>query len=115
MQEVSYGKRLSEIAAERGDDVDLIIVRRDGTEQGVPWRELETRANQIARAFEERSVEKDAIVAIALPNGVEHIFSTLAIWKLGATLLPPSPRSPAVGDGSHAHDGEAGSDGQRRP
>jgi len=88
MQEVSYGKRLSEIAAERGDDVDLIIVRRDGTEQGVPWRELETRANQIARAFEERGVEKDAIVAIALPNGVEHIFSTLAIWKLGATLLP---------------------------
>jgi bile acid-coenzyme A ligase len=86
--EVSYGRRLTEIAAERGDDVDLVIVGRDGSEHGVPWRELETRANQIARAFEDLGVERDSIVAIALPNCIDHIFSTLAIWKLGATLLP---------------------------
>jgi bile acid-coenzyme A ligase len=87
-QEVSYGRRLTEIAAERGADVDLFIVGRDGREQGVPWRELEARANQIARAFEARGVTQDSIVAIALPNCIDHIFSTLAIWKLGATLLP---------------------------
>ncbi len=46
--EVSYGRRLTEIAAERPDDVDLIVVDRDGNERAVTWRELETRANQIA-------------------------------------------------------------------
>ena len=36
----------------RPDDVDLIIVDRDGAEREVTWRELETRANQIARALQ---------------------------------------------------------------
>jgi bile acid-coenzyme A ligase len=33
-------------------------------------------------------VEKDDIVALALPSCVEHVLVTIAIWKLGATLLP---------------------------
>lgn len=86
--EVSYGRRLTEIAAERPDDVDLIVVDRDGHERGVPWRELETRANQIARALQVHGVSKDDVVALALPSCVEHVFVTVAIWKLGATLLP---------------------------
>jgi hypothetical protein len=38
--EVSYGRRLTEIAAKRPDDVDLIVVDRDGNERAVTWREL---------------------------------------------------------------------------
>ena len=86
--EVSYGRRLTEIAAERPDDVDLVVVDREGHERPVTWRELETRANQIARALQDRGVGKDAIVALALPSCAEHVFVTVAIWKLGATLLP---------------------------
>jgi bile acid-coenzyme A ligase len=86
--DVSYGRRLTEIAAERPDDADLTIVSRDGTETAVTWRELETRANQIARALQQRGVAEESIVALALPSCVEHILVTLAIWKLGATLLP---------------------------
>jgi len=86
--EVSYGRRLTEIAAARPDDVDLIVVDRDGNERAVTWRELERRANQIARALAGHGVAKDDIVALALPNCVEHVFVTVAIWKLGATLLP---------------------------
>ena len=86
--EVSYGRRLTEIAAQRPDDVDLVVVDRDGNEREVTWRELETRANQIARALQARGVGTDDIVGLALPSCVEHVFVTVAIWKLGATLLP---------------------------
>jgi bile acid-coenzyme A ligase len=86
--EISYGRRLTEIAAERPDDIDLIVVDRDGNERGVTWRELETRTNQVARALQGHGVGKDDVVALALPSCVEHVVVTVAIWKLGATLLP---------------------------
>jgi bile acid-coenzyme A ligase len=86
--EVSYGRRLTEIASERPDDVDLVLVARDGTETPVTWGSLESRANQIARALRDRTVGKDDIVGLALPASLDHILVTLAIWKLGATLLP---------------------------
>lgn len=85
---VSYGRRLTEIAAERPDDVDLVVVDRDGNEREVTWRELEAHANRIARALQARGVGPDDIVALALPSCAEHVFVTVAIWKLGATLLP---------------------------
>jgi bile acid-coenzyme A ligase len=84
----SYGRRLTEIAAARPDDVDLVIVARDGTETGVSNARLEQRANQFATYFEDRGVGKGSVVAVALPTCDDHVFATLAIWKLGATLLP---------------------------
>lgn len=86
--EVSFGRRLSEIAAERPDDIDLVIAHADRRETGIAWRTLEARANQIARRLASLGVEKDSIVCLALPTCAEHIFVTLAVWKLGATLLP---------------------------
>lgn len=86
--EVSYGRRLTEIAAARPTEASLTIVATDGTETAVTWGELESRANQIARRLESLGVEKDSLVCLALPTCIEHITVTLAIWKLGATLLP---------------------------
>ena len=85
---VSYGTRLTEIAATRPDDADLTIVAANGDETPVTWRTLEGRANQIARRFEALGVREGSIVAVALPSSVDHVVSTLAIWKLGGTLLP---------------------------
>ena len=85
---VSYGQRLHDVAALRPDDVDLVMVAKDGSERPVPWRELESRANQIGRLLEEHGVSASSFVALALPNCLDHILVTLAIWKLGATLLP---------------------------
>ena len=87
-REVSYGRRLTDLAAERPDDADLVLVARDGAERPVTFRELELRANQIARLLESRGVRIDDVVGLALPNCLDHILVTLAIWKLGATLLP---------------------------
>jgi bile acid-coenzyme A ligase len=85
---VSYGKRLHDVAALRPDDADLVMVASDGSERAVRWRELESRANQIGRLLEEIGVTTSSYVALALPNCLDHILVTLAIWKLGATLVP---------------------------
>jgi bile acid-coenzyme A ligase len=85
---VSYGKRLHDVAGLRPDDVDLVMVASDGSERAVRWGELESRANQIGRLFESYGVTPSSYVALALPNCLDHILVTLAIWKLGATLLP---------------------------
>src|SRR4051794_25276531 len=85
---VSYGQRLHDVAALRPDDVDLVMVASDGSEREVRWRELESRANQIGRLLAEYGVTTSSYVALALPNCLDHILVTLAIWKLGATLLP---------------------------
>jgi bile acid-coenzyme A ligase len=88
MEETSYGRRLTELASRQPDEVPLIIVRLDRKEEQYSWRELESRANQIARSLEKQQVVQDSIVALALPTCIEHVLVTLAIWKLGATLLP---------------------------
>ncbi len=85
---VSYGRRLTAIAAERPEAADLTFVSADGVETSVSWRVLEARANQIARRLEGLGVGEGSIVAVALPSCTDHVLSTLAIWKLGATLLP---------------------------
>ena len=85
---VSYGNRLTEVAALRPDDIDLVMVAADGSERAVRWRELESRANQIGRLLQNYGVTTSSYVALALPNCLDHILVTLAIWKLGATLVP---------------------------
>ncbi|MGD9794483.1 MAG: class I adenylate-forming enzyme family protein [Acidimicrobiia bacterium] len=85
---VSYGRRLSQMAAMRPDQADLTIVDREGHETRVAWRVLESRANQIARALEGHGASTGSIIALALPTCLDHILVTMATWKIGATLLP---------------------------
>ncbi|MEY2570150.1 MAG: bile acid-coenzyme ligase [Acidimicrobiaceae bacterium] len=85
--EESYGAVLTRLAAERGDEAELIFVPTEGAEREVTFAELERRANQIARGFADRVGEGD-VVAIVLPTCVEHLLVTLATWKLGGTVLP---------------------------
>jgi bile acid-coenzyme A ligase len=48
----------------------------------------------MARLLADRGVREGDMVALALPNSVEHFLATLAIWKLGACVLPLSPALP---------------------
>jgi bile acid-coenzyme A ligase len=56
--------------------------------------ELERRANQMARAFLDRGVERGRLVTIGLPNGIEFIVACAAAWKCGAIPNPLSSRLP---------------------
>ena len=58
--------------------------------------ELETNSNRLANHFAQLGVKEDDFVTIALPNCVEFIESVFAIWKLGATPQPVSPRLPGT-------------------
>jgi bile acid-coenzyme A ligase len=57
-------------------------------------RALESQANRMARALMVRGVKKDDLVAICLPNSAAHHIFAFAIWKIGATPMPLSPRLP---------------------
>jgi bile acid-coenzyme A ligase len=56
--------------------------------------ELDALANRMARALEREGVEQDDMVALVLPNGVAHHVFSFALWKLGATPLPLSAKTP---------------------
>tara|TARA_B100000949_G_scaffold188788_1_gene171693 strand:+ start:194 stop:1729 length:1536 start_codon:yes stop_codon:yes gene_type:complete len=56
--------------------------------------ELEAQANRMARALVAQGVKKDDLVAICLPNSPAHHVFAFAIWKIGATPMPLSPRLP---------------------
>ncbi|MEP0316012.1 MAG: AMP-binding protein [Hyphomonas sp.] len=57
--------------------------------------ELDLQANRMARALLSRGVKKDDLVAICLPNSPAHHIFAFAIWKIGATPMPLSPKLPA--------------------
>ncbi|MFD6157043.1 amino acid adenylation domain-containing protein [Nocardia sp. NPDC060256] len=59
------------------------------------YRELDERANGIARALISRGVRPDSVVAVALPRSVELIVAILAVSKAGGAYLPVDPAYPA--------------------
>lgn len=85
---VPYGVRLSELAAERGEETALIVAGDDGTDTVYTWRALDGRANQIARCLLGHGIAQGNIVANALPNSLLHVATTFAAWKVGASVLP---------------------------
>jgi bile acid-coenzyme A ligase len=86
---VSYGRRVSELAARDPDAVALVHEGVDVTRGA-----LEASANRLARRFAELGVEAGDRVTYALPNGIEHCRVSLAAWKLGAVPNPVSPGMP---------------------
>lgn len=85
---VSYGRKISMLAAEHPAATAIVFVPVDGQERCVSWRELDRRSNQIARAMAARGVDERSLVAIGLPNSPEHFFCAYGAWKLGALVLP---------------------------
>ena len=113
--EVSYGRRLVEIAAERPDDADLLLVDREGTEVPVTWRELEVRSNQIAQVLDDLGVAPDSVVALgaAVLRGARVRHARRVEARRGPA--PPAPRPPRMGDGTAAGNRLTGGPRQRRP
>lgn len=84
----SYGRRITILATEHPDKTAIIFVAQSGEELPISWRELESRSNQIARLLERYNIGQKSLLIIGLPNSLEHIYATLAGWKLGALVLP---------------------------
>ncbi|WP_407193143.1 AMP-binding protein [Bradyrhizobium sp. STM 3566] len=59
-------------------------------------RQLEARANRIARALQKLGVRLGDLVTIGLPNSVDFIEACWGVWKLGASPQPVSFRLPSA-------------------
>ncbi len=78
-------------AAVFGPDAAGLI---DG-DQVVSWAQLEVAANRRARLIQAQGIGPGDLVTFNLPNGLEFFETTFALWKLGATPNPISPKLPA--------------------
>ena len=63
--------------------------------QELTYRELNERANQLARELIAQGAGPEGVVALALPRSVEMIVGLLATLKTGAAYLPLDPGYPA--------------------
>ncbi|MCX2931901.1 AMP-binding protein [Mycobacterium sp. CVI_P3] len=83
------GTRMSQLAAE---EPDRPAVSCDG--RTLTRAQLESASNRLARAYAELGVKQGDYVTIAVPNSIEWVLATVAVWKLGAIPQPLSPRLP---------------------
>ncbi len=88
MAEISYGRVLTQLAEERGDQVALVCEHVE-----LSWRQLEQRANQMARVYAELRVGAGDFVSLILENGTDLAIHCFAAWKCGAV---PNPISVAI-------------------
>jgi bile acid-coenzyme A ligase len=85
---ISYGRRLGMLADAHPDDTAVLFAAEDGSEAPITWRQLEERSNQVTDYLAERGLGEGDVIALALRNSPEHLFTTFASWKLGASVLP---------------------------
>jgi bile acid-coenzyme A ligase len=86
---VSYPRAFA-LHAER--DPERVAIVHD--ERSLTRGALERRSSRLARAYAERGVGEGDVVTIALPNGIEFLEATTAVWKLGAVPNPISSQLP---------------------
>src|SRR5262249_44523576 len=63
-------------------------------EDRVSYRDLNARANRLARALLRAGVGPEARVGICLARSVDMVASLLAVWKAGAAYVPMDPTYP---------------------
>ncbi|WP_192583529.1 non-ribosomal peptide synthetase, partial [Streptomyces albicerus] len=59
------------------------------------YRELDARANRLARELIRRGVEAETVVAVSLPRSPDLVVALLAVMKAGGTYLPVDSAYPA--------------------
>jgi bile acid-coenzyme A ligase len=91
MAQMSHGRAMAWLAAEAPDRVAVVHGEERATRA-----QLERRSNRLAHAYAARGVGSGSLVTIALPNGIEFLAATLAVWKLGGSPQPISARLPVA-------------------
>jgi len=81
---------LGDVLAYHAAQGDGPALTHDGTT--LSHSELDRRANRRARMLAGLGVGQDDLVIMALPNDIEFFETSFALWKLGATPCPVSPK-----------------------
>ncbi|HBM58879.1 MAG TPA: acid-CoA ligase [Citreicella sp.] len=91
---LSFGARLRQLAALRGDAPAVIFLPGSGPEQRLSWAALDALVDRFAHGLQARGVGQGDVVGMALRNIPQHLALALAIWRLGATTLVLDPGMP---------------------
>src|SRR5688572_27827247 len=59
------------------------------------YRELNSRANRLARALLARGLQREAVVAVVTERNLDWMTAVLAVFKAGGVYLPIEPHFPA--------------------
>jgi bile acid-coenzyme A ligase len=65
---IPFGTKLRQLAEQRGDDVALTVIAREGDAQSLTFAELDGRANQWGRALSDAGAHVGSLVALGIPN-----------------------------------------------
>ena len=79
-----------EVAARVPDATALVCGRLHLT-----YRELNERANQLARHLQKRGIGPEALAGVCFERSPEIVIAPLAIWKAGGAYVPLDPGYPA--------------------
>lgn len=85
---ISYGRRATELAAAAPEQPAVVFAPREGPERVVTRRTLDERSNQVARLLIEHGAGPGRLIALALANSPEHVFTSMGAWKAGSGVLP---------------------------
>ena len=86
--EVSFARRVRQLAGERPHEPVCRHVGTDGREVVLSWVELDRRSSQLAGALADRGVRLGDRLALGMRNSPQFVVSALAAWKLGAVPVP---------------------------
>ena len=64
-------------------------------DRSISYRELNTKANQLAWLLVNKGVKAGDLVAILIERSAEMVIAALAIWKAGGAYVPINPHYPA--------------------
>jgi bile acid-coenzyme A ligase len=92
---ISYGRRLSMLAAEHPDRAAIVYIKQNGETETITWASLDQQSNQLAHLMQSQRVSASSLVIVGLPNCPQHYVAVLAGWKLGALVLPLRAALPA--------------------
>ncbi|WHU48367.1 amino acid adenylation domain-containing protein [Gordonia sp. L191] len=88
------GEHLTDLLAEAVRAEPDRIAVRDAT-AALTYRELDRRANRLARELLDLGAGPECFVAVALPRGVDTITAVWAITRTGAAWVPVDPNYPS--------------------
>jgi non-ribosomal peptide synthetase component F len=64
-------------------------------DRSLTYRELNTRANRLARAMRTRGLGAEGVVAVVAERNLDWLAAVLAVFKAGGVYLPVEPHFPA--------------------
>ncbi|MBE9178538.1 amino acid adenylation domain-containing protein [Oculatella sp. LEGE 06141] len=77
---------------ERSPDAVAVVF----ADQQITYRELNTRANQLAHHLQQRGVAPDGLVGLCVERSIELVIGLLGILKAGGAYVPLDPTYPAA-------------------